>query len=161
MEIIEYNNKFQEDVKALLIELQEYVVSIDKLNLNIVSDKYKDGYFEKTYEQVINGDGKIFLCVENGKAIGMIAGHVRQYEECDRLDYKCPKMGVIEEFIVSKSARADGIGSKLIVEMENYFKSLECEFIMLDVFAYNENARRFYERKGYQERMVTLIKRSN
>jgi len=129
--------------------------------LNIVSDKYRDGYFEKTYEQVVNGDGKIFLCVENGKAIGMIAGQVRKYDESDRLDYTCPKMGVIEELIVSKNARASGIGGKLLVEMENYFKSINCEFIMLDVFAYNENARGFYERNGYQERMITLIKRND
>lgn len=159
MEIIEYNNQFQEDIKDLLLELQKYIVAIDKLNLNILSNKYRDGYFEKTYDKIINGYGKIFICVENNKAIGMVAGYVREYEESDKLDYKCPKMGVIDELIVSENARTGGIGGKLLNKIESYFNSINCEFVMLDVFAYNNNAREFYEHKGYQERMLTLIKK--
>lgn len=30
MQIVEYENKYLEDVKELLVELEEYIVSIDK-----------------------------------------------------------------------------------------------------------------------------------
>ena len=159
MEIIEYNNRFKEDVKDLLVELQEYVVSIDKFNLNIVSEKYRDGYFDSVYEDIINGNGKIFLCIDNDKAIGMVAGHIRSYNKTDKLDYKCPMMGVVEELIVSKSVRQSGVGGKLLATMENYFNNKKCEYIMLDVFAYNDIARQFYINKKYEERMITLIKK--
>lgn len=159
MQIIDYDNRFDEDIKDLLVELQEYVVSLDKYNLNILSNEYREEYFNKTYLEVKDGNGKIFLCIENDKAVGMIAGHIRSYVESDKLDYKCPKIGVIEELIVSKNARQGGIGTKLIESMENYFKEIDCEFVMLDVFAYNQTALEFYKRKGYEERMITLFKK--
>lgn len=34
MEIIEYNKKYLEGVKDLLVELEEYILSIDKDNLD-------------------------------------------------------------------------------------------------------------------------------
>ncbi len=34
MKIIEYEDKYLEDVKDLLVELEEYIVSIDKDNLD-------------------------------------------------------------------------------------------------------------------------------
>ena len=45
MEILEYNKLYKEDVKDLLIELQEYIVSIDKYHLNIISPQYREVYF--------------------------------------------------------------------------------------------------------------------
>ena len=34
MQIVEYENKYLEDVKELLVELEEYIVSIDKDHLD-------------------------------------------------------------------------------------------------------------------------------
>ena len=36
MKIIEYEEKYLEDVKNLLLELEEYIVSIDEDNLDVV-----------------------------------------------------------------------------------------------------------------------------
>lgn len=41
MQIIEYENKYLEDVKDLLVELEEYIVSIDKDNLDQVHPEYR------------------------------------------------------------------------------------------------------------------------
>ena len=38
MKIIEYEYKYLEDVKDLLVELEEYIVSIDKDNLDLVDE---------------------------------------------------------------------------------------------------------------------------
>mgnify|MGYP001858313457 CR=1 FL=1 len=83
------------------------------------------------------------------------------YDEKDYLDYKCPKKGEITELIVSKKARGQGIGKVLMNKMEEYFKSLGCEYILLDVFAYNVNAIKFYEKEGYHSRMYKEIKKIN
>lgn len=34
MKVIEYQDKYLEDIKDLLVELEEYIVSIDKDNLD-------------------------------------------------------------------------------------------------------------------------------
>ena len=43
-------------------------------------------------------------------------------------------------------------------EMEEYFKNMGCEYIHVDVFGYNENGIKFYEKSGYHTRMLNMIK---
>lgn len=43
--------------------------------------------------------------------------------------------------------------------MEDYFKSLGCEYVLVDVFAYNENGIKFYNKNKYHNRMHTMIKK--
>lgn len=47
----------------------------------------------------------------------------------------------------------------LMLKIEEYFKSVGCEYILVDVFAYNDNAINFYEKNGYHSRMYTNIKK--
>ena len=44
-------------------------------------------------------------------------------------------------------------------KMENFFKENNCEWILIDVFAYNENAIKFYEKQNYHPRMIVDIKK--
>ncbi len=45
--IIEYNPKYDNQIKYLLEELQQYLTDIDKEGYNIVGEDYKEKYFEK------------------------------------------------------------------------------------------------------------------
>ena len=101
----------------------------------------------------------MLLAIEDEKAIGLIMGNIRQYDENDYLDYKCPKEGEIIELIVSSKVRGKCIGQALMNKMEEYFKSLGCEYIIVDVFAYNKNGIEFYDTQGYHPRMYTEIKK--
>lgn len=42
MQIIEYRDKYLEDVKDLLVELEKYIVSIDKDHLEQVHSEYRE-----------------------------------------------------------------------------------------------------------------------
>ena len=159
MQIIEYEDKYLEDVKDLLVELEEYIVSIDKDNLDQIHSEYRDKMATLDLEEVKDNNGKCYIAVENNKAIGVIMGIVRKYDEYDYLDYKCPKGGEITELIVTKNTRSKGIGKALIEKIEEYFKSVGCEYVLVDVFAYNETAISFYNKKGYHARMYTDIKK--
>ncbi|MBQ1676371.1 MAG: GNAT family N-acetyltransferase, partial [Bacteroidaceae bacterium] len=70
-----------------------------------------------------------------------------------------PKEGRITELIVTSKTRNNGVGQILMKEMENYFKSVGCEYILVDVFAYNKNGINFYNKQGYHPRMYTEIKK--
>lgn len=159
MKIIEYEDKYLEDVKDLLVELEEYIVSIDKDNLNQVHPEYREKMALIDLEEVRNNNGKCYIAVEDDKAVGLIMGTIPKYDEYDYLDYICPKRGEITELIVSKNVRSKGIGNMLISKIEEYFKSVGCEYILVDVFAYNDNAIKFYDRHGYHSRMYTNIKK--
>ena len=159
MKIIEYEDKYLEDVKDLLVELEEYIVSIDKDNLDQLHPEYREKMAILDLEEVKNNNGKCYIAVENDKAVGLIMGCIFSYNEYDYLDYKCPKRGEITELIVSNNVRSKGIGNMLMNKIEEYFKSLGCEYILVDVFAYNDNAIKFYDNNGYHSRMEIKIKK--
>ena len=159
MEIIEYDNKYLEDVKDLLVELEEYILSIDEDNLDNLHPEYREKMAILDLEEIKNNNGKCYLAIEEEKAIGLIMGYVITYDKYDYLDYKCPKSGEVSELIVSKRARNSGIGKNLMNKMEQYFKSINCEYIFIDVFGYNKNAIEFYKKQGYHTRMLRNIKK--
>ncbi|MBO5121450.1 MAG: GNAT family N-acetyltransferase, partial [Bacilli bacterium] len=159
MEIVEYSDKYLEDVKDLLVELEEYIISIDKDELDQLHPEYRDKMAILDLEEVREWNGKCYLAIENDKAVGLIMGIIPGYEEFDYLDYKCPKRGEITELVVSKNVRSKGIGRELMEVMEDYFKENNCEYVLVDVFAYNEKAINFYEKSGYHSRMLVDIKK--
>lgn len=159
MEIIEYEDKYLENVKDLLLELEEYILTIDEDELDQLHEEYRDKMAILDLKEVNDNNGKCYLMIDGDKVIGLIMGYVRVYDEYDYLDYKCPKCGEILELIVSKCARSNGIGQKLIKKMEEYFKQINCEYISIDVFAYNKNAIKFYEKQGYHTRGLIDIKK--
>ena len=159
MQIIEYEDKYLDDVKDLLVELEEYIVSIDKDELDQVHPEYREKMAIVDLKKVTENNGKCYLAIENNKTIGLIMGCIFPYDENDYLDYKCPKRGEITELIVTKKTRSKGIGQELINKMENYFKSVGCEYVIVDVFAYNDIGKNFYTKKNYHTRMETMIKK--
>ena len=159
MKRVEYEDKYLLDEETLLVELEEYIISIDKDNLDQIHPNYKEKMAILDLEKVKNNNGKCYVAVDNDKVVGLIMGCVFPYDKYDYLDYKCPKRGEITELIVSKNIRSNGIGNMLISKMEDYFKSIDCEYIIVDVFAYNKNAIKFYNRNGYHSRMITNIKK--
>ena len=159
MEIIEYNKKYDENIKDLLVELEEYIVAIDEDDLDVVGSKYRENMIKVDLKNVYDNNGKVYLATINDQVIGLIMGIIYKYEDADYLDYKCPKKGIITELIVTHKVRSNGIGNLLINKMEDYFKSAGCKYVSLDVFTYNKNAIEFYTKKCYHQRMTTMIKK--
>ena len=159
MQIVKYEDKYLEDVRDLLVELEEYIVSIDKDNLDHVHPEYREKMAIKDLEDVNNNEGICCLAIDNNKVVGLIMGCIFPYDKYDYLDYKCPRRGEITELIVNKKARSKGIGKILMNKMEEYFKNKGCEYILVDVFGYNNNAFKFYSKDGYHTRMYTMIKK--
>ena len=159
MEIIEYEDKYLEDVRDLLVELEEYILTIDKDNLDQLHPEYREKMAVLDLKEVKENNGKCYIAVQDGKAVGVIMGLVGTYDEYDYLDYKCPKRGEITELIVSKNVRSSGLGQQLMKKMEDYFRSIDCEYVVIDVFAYNDLAINFYEKQGYHTRGLLDIKK--
>ncbi len=157
MKIIEYNKKYDEDIKDLLVELEEYIVSIDEDHLDVVSEDYREKMIITDLKNVNDNNGKVYLAILDKHVIGLIMGIIYKYNEEDNLDYKCPKKGIVTELIVTNQVRAKGIGNMLMNKMKEYFKNEGCEYISLEAFSYNNNAIDFYKRRGYHNRMNVMI----
>ena len=154
--IIEYEDKYQEEVKDLFCELQEYIVSLDKEKFNILTSSYRDLYFEKTIEEINNENGKMLLLKVDDKIVGLVVGIIKN--SINDYDFKAPIRGRITELIVTQKYRAKGYGKILLESMENYLKGVGCENILIEVFGYNTNALNFYEKNGYHIRLYDVCK---
>ena len=155
--IIDYSELSKEDVKNLLLELQEHIHSVDPEGYNIVGVNYREMSFLDTMEDVKKYNGKIMLYVENDEVLGMVIGLINNDTE-ETYNFRAPKRGRISELVVKKDVRSKGIGSMLLKSMEDYLHSVGCESILIGVFAYNNEAVKFYEKNGYHNRMLDMIK---
>ena len=155
--IIEYNSKYDNDIKDLFYELHEYIMEIDKEGYNVISPEYKDDFFNKVMGNIKDYQGKMFLYKKDNRIVGLIVGSINN-EETNDYDFKAPKRGKINELIISKDYRSQGIGQELFDSMEAYLKGLGCKAILIEVFGYNDLAKKFYEKKGYHIRMTEMIK---
>ena len=158
MQIIEYNSKYDEQIKTLLVELQEYIAQIDKEGYNIITEYFKELYFQKTMEEINSCNGKIFLASQNEKIVGLIIGVVNNEKE-NSYDFKAPKRWRITELIVSQKYRTSGIGQILLSKMEEYLKNIGCKAILIECFGYNTNALKFYQKNGYFNRAIEMMKK--
>ncbi len=154
--VVEYDSKYDEEIKDLLVELQQHLSNIDKEGFNIVGIEYREEYFNKTMEAIKENNGKILLYKLEEKIVGMIVGIVNN-EETLRYDFKAPKRGRITELVVKEGYRNRNIGKELLTKMKEYLKSIGCEKIMIAVFGYNEEAIKFYEKNGFHIRMMDMI----
>ena len=133
--IIEYGAQYDEEIKDLLVELQEHIQSIDIEGYNVLTEEYRDLYFTKTMDAVKKYNGKILLYKQD-KIEGLVVGVINN-EKIETYDFKAPKRGRITELVVSKNVRKNGIGASLLKKMEDYLISVGCEDILLGVIAYN------------------------
>ena len=157
MEILEYIPSYEEDIKNLLIELQKYIISIDRDKYNIMTENYRQEYFNKTMSKIKENNGKIFLASDNNKIVGFVVGII--IEEEYTYDFKAPKGGRITELVVSKDFRAKGIGQLLLYKIEEYFKNIGCKRILIEVFEYNDVAKDFYYKNHYSNRVIDIMKK--
>lgn len=72
MKIIEYEEKYLDDVKDLLVELEEYILSIDDDELDQLHPEYRDKMALIDLEEVNENNGKCFLAIEDEKVIGYL-----------------------------------------------------------------------------------------
>ena len=78
---------------------------------------------------------------------------------CYDLVEECKPFMVLENIVVSREVRGQGIGAKLMREIEKVAKVNEVKYTMLASTSSREEAHKFYEEVGYKENMVQGFKK--
>ena len=157
--IIEYNSQYDEQIKDLLVELQNYLIDIDDWHTQVMLPEYRENYFKFDMEKIEKQNGKVYLSIEKNMVIGLIIGIVEQKDEVDKLTNDCAKTGSLIELIVKNNIRGNGIGKALLEKIEEYFKSVGCKRINIEVFGPNKKGLNFYEKNDYIIRDIIVSKR--
>lgn len=157
--IIEYDSKYDEQIKDLLVELQNYLVDIDNWHTQILKPEYRENMFKLDMGKVKKQNGKIYLYIEDNVAIGIIIGIIEEKDEIDKLTNDCAKTGSILELVVKNDIRGNGIGKLLLGKIEQFFKDVDCKRINIEVFGPNKKGLNFYEKNGYVTRDIIVSKK--
>ena len=104
--IIEYDSIYDEQIKDLLVELQNYLIDIDDWHTQILLPQYREEMFKIDKNKVDKQNGKIYLYVEKNVVKGLIIGIVEEKDEIDKLTNDCAKTGSILELVVKKPVTA-------------------------------------------------------
>lgn len=159
IKIIEYRRKYINDVRDLLLAQETEISKMDLDNLDRVHSDYRIKYTALELDEMRKSEGKCYLAIEDDKVVGLVLGIIYKYGKYDYLDYKCPKRGQLLEIIVKKTYRRKGIGKILLKELEKYFISQKCEYMVLEVLSYNKIAKDFYKNNDFHERTEFQIKK--
>ena len=159
MEIIEYASKYDEQIKDLLVELQNYLIDVDDWHTQVFLPNYREDIFKMDMKKVQNQSGKIYLAKCENDVIGLIIGVVSETDEIDKLTNDCSKTGEILELIVKNNIRGNGVGKFLLNKMETYFKNIDCSRINIEVFGPNKKGLNFYTKNNYIVRDYIVSKK--
>lgn len=151
-----------EDRPALLqrmTELQEHLASLDPLHRLKISDEFDaESYLDHLFADLERDNGSFFVAEENGSVLGFIAGSIPAEDSEDLLDHYPAKEGKILELVVSESHRGKGIGRMLVEKLEEELRSQGCIYVRVGCFAPNVDTHTFYEKSGYTDRYVEMLK---
>ena len=126
----------QNDMKQVLMLIKELAKFEKEPNAVILEEEQlvRDGFSK-------NPKFKCFVAESNNEIIGMALGYPRYST------WKGVTMH-LEDLIVTKSRRGNGIGSLLFSKFINYAHSLRVKRIEWAVLDWNVNAIEFYEKNG-------------
>jgi len=148
MIITEYQPKYHQSAVQLMCVLQdlERNFSHDRPPSTEVSEAQLDYLVSLTK----SGLGRIYLAVQAGRAVGLIA--VFEDGEHGGTQHVYPefrKFGLITDFVVDESYRGTNVAVRLMRTAEQFCEGLGLQVIKLSVLRANRVARRFYEKSGY------------
>ncbi|MCU0982720.1 MAG: GNAT family N-acetyltransferase [Pirellulaceae bacterium] len=99
-----------------------------------------------TFQRLKDDPDYVFLAAKSDqRLVGSVLGIV-----CEELYGNCIPFMVVEDVIVDKARRREGIGSALMCELEKYAVERNCGYTLFVTESERIDAQRFYESLGYK-----------
>jgi ribosomal protein S18 acetylase RimI-like enzyme len=156
--IRKYRPADRQELVRLMEILQDFLAGVDPLRRLRRLPEYGELYTEALLKKVGDHAGVIYLAEQGREVLGCIAGNVQEPSQEQRAGAITARSGRILELVVIKKYRGNGIGSKLMSKMEDYFRLKGCDFVMVEVFVPNIPAHKFYRRLQYSDRVYDMLK---
>ncbi|HCW32738.1 MAG: acetyltransferase [Candidatus Peregrinibacteria bacterium GW2011_GWE2_39_6] len=112
-----------------------------------------------TQKYISKEKGIIFVAEEKKEIIGCIIGSLSPFSLSEKIERYLKKRGYIRELIISRKARGQGLGKKLLLAIENYFREQKCQIIKLNCFGPDLKTHAFYTHLGYKNHIIEMEKK--
>jgi GNAT superfamily N-acetyltransferase len=96
----------------------------------------------------------VVLGVEAGQYAGFAAGRTRNLQPY----FGTGQVGAISEVFVGEPWRGQGLGRRLVERAVEWYRQQEISRVELQVVSGNPEAVKFYERLGWQQELVQMIR---
>lgn len=127
------------------------VREVDSPDLPLLAEALGDEpYFIERLDRQKNGDGMLFAAWLGRLPVGDVYLWLQEAEE-EPIRLHLPEVPLLTHLEVLPEYRNQGIGTRLIAAVEDHVRNLGHPRIALAVRTDNEQARRLYERLGYQD----------
>lgn len=138
-------------------EVRRLVYQIHDMHVTSRPDIYRDGnplpiaYFEKC---ISNVNALNYVYEKNGSIIGVVMATKERARDIPINQERC--IYFIEDIVVDEAYRRYGIGKQLYLFLENRAREEDVDGIELNVWAFNEEALKFYESLGMSVKNMKL-----
>ena len=131
---------------------------VGEVHHQIRPDLFRSGaqkYNESDLEELLKEECRpIFGAIEDGTLLGYCFCIIEEVKDnpglCD------VKSLYIDDLCVDECCRGQGIATKLYDHVCAYAKSIGCRSVTLNVWCGNDNAMKFYERRGMKPRKIYM-----
>lgn len=154
----EYKEEDKNTLLQLSKKLGEHGKSMDPIQRIKNFPGFAELDLEDNLENVSKYQGKIWLAEDAGKAIGYIVGVIWEQSEKNKLEIGPHVLGEVIDLYVDEGHRNQGLGTKMLSRVEEYFKEKGCDSMWISHFGPNEIAHKTYEKFGFVTRQVGMLK---
>lgn len=106
-------------------------------------------------EMLASEDSAVFVA-DAGGAVGAALGRLRKAPDFPAFVH--PTWGVLESLVVDSAWRRRGVGKRLARAVETWAVERGAPWVEVNVYAFNDEARRFYESLGFLSLRTVLRK---
>lgn len=143
------------------IRIDALYEQIDKIHRDVHNERFQvpniPGRSEEYKEELIsNCDSQFIVAEDNEVVIGF--AEARTMNSLDFQVLRKRKWLQINSIVVDEAYRGSGIGQALFDYLTVWAKQREISSIELNVYSFNEPARGFYEKNGFNEMIRTMTK---
>jgi ribosomal protein S18 acetylase RimI-like enzyme len=155
----DYSPSDKEFLKSTKVGLQAYLVGIDPIKRLRIEPGYGEHFTDQLIKDIESDNGKILIVEDSGIPFGTVSGVIKLQSQNNLLEIVPTKLGIILNLFVEEAYRGKGHGKRLIAEIESYFIENGCDTSWLDVVAFNMHAHDLYEKLGYSDREIGMLKK--
>lgn len=157
--IRQYEERDRANVIACMEGLQDHIAALDPLKRIARLPGYGEIYIDWVIKFLEEHKGVMYVAEDSSTLVGFIAGAFGTHESYENVARTSLKpYGRIQELYINPDYRSQGVGAQLLAKLEVFFKTHDCDVMMVEAAAYNERAHNFYHQHGYENRAIDLLK---
>lgn len=139
--------KAKKEQAEQIVKLLTYICEIHRKGRPDVFISGKPKYDKEAVCRLLDDENyHVVTATDNGIVAGYMIAEVEEKENHPHI--RKVKTFYIDDICVDKAYAHTGVGTQLFEEAKRIAKSLDCERVDLNVWAFNTNAIKFYEKMG-------------